>query len=40
MQKSTFVEIAVQGFTDKPIVIKTSLQGFNEARKKLLAKVN
>lgn len=36
MQKSTFVEIAVQGFTDKPIVIKTSLQGFNDARKKLL----
>ena len=36
MQKSTFVEIAVQCFTDKPIVIKTSLQGFNDARKKLL----
>lgn len=40
MQKSTFVEIAVQGFTDQPIVIKTSLQGFNEARKKLLEKLS
>jgi len=35
-KKATFLEIAVQGFSDDPIVIKTSLQGFSDARKKLL----
>ena len=39
-QKAIFLEIAVQGFTEQPIVIKTNLQGFTDARKKLLAKVN
>lgn len=36
LQQSQFLEIAVQGFSEQPIVIKTSLQGFSDARKKLL----
>ena len=39
-KKASFLEIAVQGFTDQPIVIKTGLQGFDDARKKLLEKLN
>jgi len=40
LQQSQFLEIAVQGFSDQPIVIKTSLQGFSDARKKLLANLS
>ena len=40
LQQSQFLEIAVQGFSEQPIVIKTSLQGFSDARKKLLANLS
>ena len=35
MQKSTFFEISVNAFQKDPLVIKSSLQGFNNAYKEL-----
>lgn len=40
LEDSTFLEIAVQGFTDKPVVIKTSLVGFKDAYNNLNSKIN
>lgn len=40
LQKSTYLEIAVQGFSEKPIVIKTGLKGFSNAREKLIKNLN
>lgn len=39
-EKSSFLEIAVQGFADKPVVIKTSVLGFKDAYSNLKSKIN
>jgi len=39
-EESSFLEIAVQGFSEKPVVIKTSVLGFKNAYNNLKSKIN